>query len=64
MGHGRYYYKVGHKLKNGQYVWDIQRYFQSPPFPGEDSVQKIIIFGDMGKVKYLEVGKEKILDIK
>ncbi|KAH9551242.1 hypothetical protein CY35_09G005100 [Sphagnum magellanicum] len=44
-----YYYKVGHKLKNGQYVWDIQRYFQSPPFPGEDSVQKIIIFGDMGK---------------
>jgi hypothetical protein len=50
VGHGRYYYKVGHKLKNGQYVWDIQRYFQSPPFPGEDSVQKIVIFGDMGKV--------------
>ncbi|CAM6087264.1 unnamed protein product [Calypogeia fissa] len=44
-----YNYKVGHKLKNGQYVWGDINTFKSSPYPGQDSLQRIIIFGDMGK---------------
>jgi hypothetical protein len=44
-----YTYKVGHKLKNGQYVWGNVNTFKSSPYPGQDSLQRIIIFGDMGK---------------
>ncbi|KAL9226146.1 hypothetical protein vseg_001992 [Gypsophila vaccaria] len=45
----KYNYKVGHKLNNGTYVWSQVYNFKASPFPGQDSVQKVIIFGDMGK---------------
>ncbi|KAG0631433.1 hypothetical protein M758_1G252900 [Ceratodon purpureus] len=45
----RYYYKVGHRMKNGGYVWGLKYYFTSSPALGEDTVQRVVIFGDMGK---------------
>lgn len=45
----KYFYKVGHILENGSYVWEKDRNFTAAPFPGEDSLQQVIIFGDMGK---------------
>ncbi|KAI5084178.1 hypothetical protein GOP47_0000347 [Adiantum capillus-veneris] len=44
-----YYYTVGHKLQNGSYIWEQTRNFTGAPFPGEDSLQQVVIFGDMGK---------------
>ncbi|KAH7296470.1 hypothetical protein KP509_26G024200 [Ceratopteris richardii] len=44
-----YFYKVGHKHPNGTYLWDQVQNFTAAPFPGEESMQQIIIFGDMGK---------------
>eukprot|EP00250_Pteridium_aquilinum_P014553 c22059_g1_i1 orf=201-2117(-) len=45
----KYFYKVGHKLQNGTYIWEKIRNFSAAPFPGQDSLQQVIIFGDMGK---------------
>eukprot|EP00249_Psilotum_nudum_P009523 c21990_g1_i1 orf=205-1986(+) len=45
----KYIYKVGHKLKNGSYVWGKNFYFTSAPSPGQDSLQRVIIYGDLGK---------------
>ncbi|KAK6921908.1 Iron/zinc purple acid phosphatase-like C-terminal domain [Dillenia turbinata] len=45
----RYTYKLGHRLYNGSYVWSRQYPFKASPFPGQNSVQRVIIFGDMGK---------------
>lgn len=46
-----YTYKVGHRLlSNGALVWSEEYRFKSSPFPGQDSLQHIVIFGDMGKV--------------
>lgn len=45
----RYYYKVGHRIKKGGYVWGLKYYFTSAPALGEDTVQRVVIFGDMGK---------------
>lgn len=42
----RYYYKVGHKSKHGGYTWGRENSFISSPAPGEDSVQRVIIFGE------------------
>eukprot|EP00252_Welwitschia_mirabilis_P007823 TRINITY_DN19542_c0_g1_i1.p1 TRINITY_DN19542_c0_g1~~TRINITY_DN19542_c0_g1_i1.p1 ORF type:complete len:622 (+),score=119.14 TRINITY_DN19542_c0_g1_i1:162-2027(+) len=47
----RYYYKVGHQLFNGSQVWGPTKFFKAPPYPGEDSLQRIIVFGDMGKAE-------------
>ncbi|CAH9131572.1 unnamed protein product [Cuscuta epithymum] len=44
-----YTYKLGHKLLNGTYVWSQIYQFKSSPYPGQCSVQRVIIFGDMGK---------------
>ncbi|XP_051122547.1 probable inactive purple acid phosphatase 1 [Andrographis paniculata] len=44
-----YSYRVGHKLINGTYVWADTSQFKSSPFPGQKSLQRVIIFGDMGK---------------
>nr|GMD08058.1 probable inactive purple acid phosphatase 27 [Ipomoea batatas]GME20455.1 probable inactive purple acid phosphatase 27 [Ipomoea batatas] len=44
-----YTYKVGHLLLNGTYVWGKKYSFRAPPSPGQESLQRIIIFGDMGK---------------
>ncbi|EYU30431.1 hypothetical protein MIMGU_mgv1a026048mg [Erythranthe guttata] len=44
-----YTYKLGHKLLNGTYIWSGNYQFKASPYPGQNSVQRVIIFGDMGK---------------
>ncbi|GJY56838.1 probable inactive purple acid phosphatase 1 [Tanacetum coccineum] len=44
-----YTYKLGHKLLNGTIIWSMMYQFKSSPYPGQDSLQRVIIFGDMGK---------------
>ncbi|KAI7757741.1 hypothetical protein M8C21_031753 [Ambrosia artemisiifolia] len=44
-----YTYKLGHKLLNGTIIWSQIYKFKSSPYPGQDSLQRVIIFGDMGK---------------
>ncbi|XP_021756777.1 probable inactive purple acid phosphatase 1 isoform X2 [Chenopodium quinoa] len=44
-----YTYRVGHRLHDGTYVWNVRYHFRASPYPGQDSVQKVVIFGDMGK---------------
>ena len=46
----RYTYRLGHRLRDGSYVWSKLYSFKSSPYPGQDSLQRIIVFGDMGKV--------------
>ncbi|XP_024537154.1 nucleotide pyrophosphatase/phosphodiesterase isoform X1 [Selaginella moellendorffii] len=45
----RYSYRVGHKLSDNSVVMSPIKYFKSPPFPGEESLQRVVIFGDLGK---------------
>lgn len=47
----KYRYKVGHRLLNGSYVWSPVYVFQASPYPGQDSLQRVIIFGDLGKAE-------------
>ncbi|XP_073032079.1 probable inactive purple acid phosphatase 1 [Primulina eburnea] len=44
-----YTYKLGHKLLNGTYLWSDMRQFKASPYPGQNSLQRVIIFGDLGK---------------
>ncbi|KAK4598811.1 hypothetical protein RGQ29_016033 [Quercus rubra] len=44
-----YTYKLGHKLFNGIYVWSRQYQFRASPYPGQNSLQRVVIFGDMEK---------------
>ncbi|XP_019250303.1 PREDICTED: probable inactive purple acid phosphatase 1 isoform X1 [Nicotiana attenuata] len=44
-----YTYKLGHKLFNGTYIWSQMYKFKSSPYPGQNSLQRVVIFGDMGK---------------
>lgn len=44
-----YTYKLGHTLLNGTYVGSDMRQFKASPYPGQNSLQRVIIFGDMGK---------------
>lgn len=46
-----YTYRMGHMLSDGSYIWSKIYSFKSSPYPGQDSLQKIIIFGDMGKAE-------------
>ncbi|KAK6924656.1 Calcineurin-like phosphoesterase domain, ApaH type [Dillenia turbinata] len=46
-----YTYKMGHLLSNGKYVWSKTYSFKSTPYPGQNSLQRVIIFGDMGKAE-------------
>ncbi|KAA8540683.1 hypothetical protein F0562_024398 [Nyssa sinensis] len=46
-----YTYKIGHQLFDGSYVWSKTYSFQAPPYPGQESLQRIIVFGDMGKAE-------------
>ncbi|GMN56632.1 hypothetical protein TIFTF001_025742 [Ficus carica] len=47
-----YTYRLGHRLFNGSYVWSTKTYsFKSSPYPGQDSLQRVIVFGDMGKAE-------------
>ncbi|XP_077250329.1 putative inactive purple acid phosphatase 27 isoform X1 [Tasmannia lanceolata] len=47
-----YTYKLGHRLFNSSYVWSKLFSFRSSPYPGQDSLQRVIIFGDMGTVRF------------
>ncbi|KAK4358002.1 hypothetical protein RND71_023612 [Anisodus tanguticus] len=44
-----YTYKLGHKMVNGKYIWSQMYNFKSSPYPGQNSLQRVVIFGDMGK---------------
>ncbi|XP_062111438.1 probable inactive purple acid phosphatase 1 [Humulus lupulus] len=44
-----YFYKLGHKKCDGSYVWSREYHFRSPPYPGQNSIQRVVIFGDLGK---------------
>nr|AGT16010.1 hypothetical protein SHCRBa_246_L12_R_180 [Saccharum hybrid cultivar R570] len=46
-----YTYQVGHHIFNGSIVWGHQYSFKAPPYPGEDSLQRVVIFGDMSKAE-------------
>ncbi|XP_052166743.1 nucleotide pyrophosphatase/phosphodiesterase-like [Oryza glaberrima] len=46
-----YYYKIGHMLPDGKIVWGKFYSFKAPPFPGQKSLQRVVIFGDMGKAE-------------
>ncbi|KAK7346593.1 hypothetical protein VNO80_21116 [Phaseolus coccineus] len=46
-----YTYRLGHLLSNGSYIWSKKYSFKSSPYPGQDSLQRVIIFGDMGKAE-------------
>ncbi|XP_047310374.1 probable inactive purple acid phosphatase 27 [Impatiens glandulifera] len=46
-----YNYKMGHLLLNGSYVWSKLYSFKASPYPGQESLQRVIIFGDMGKAE-------------
>lgn len=47
----QYFYKVGHKLTNGTFDWGDESSFRGPPFPGQNSLQRVVIFGDLGKAE-------------
>ncbi|KAF8015947.1 hypothetical protein BT93_H1481 [Corymbia citriodora subsp. variegata] len=42
-------YPLGHKLFNSSYIWSHKYRFRASPFPGQNSLQRVVIFGDMGK---------------
>ncbi|KAF8013040.1 hypothetical protein BT93_I1032 [Corymbia citriodora subsp. variegata] len=46
-----YYYRLGHKLLNGSYIWSQKYRFRASPYPGQNSLQRVVIFGDMGKAE-------------
>lgn len=46
-----YTYKLGHQLFDGTYVWSKTYSFRASPYPGQNSLQQVIIFGDMGKAE-------------
>ncbi|XP_076891783.1 putative inactive purple acid phosphatase 27 [Bidens hawaiensis] len=46
-----YDYRMGHRLVNGSIVWSQRYRFKSSPNPGQDSLQRVIIFGNMGKAE-------------
>lgn len=46
-----YTYKLGHKLFNGSHIWSEEYQFRASPYPGQNSLQRVVIFGDMGKAE-------------
>nr|QCQ29189.1 purple acid phosphatase [Camellia fraterna] len=44
-----YTYKIGHMLLNGTYIWTQMYQFRASPYPGQNSVQRVVIYGDLGK---------------
>jgi hypothetical protein len=46
----RYTYRLGHRLMNGTRIWSKSYSFKASPYPGQNSLQRVVIFGDMGKV--------------
>ena len=48
---------MGHLLPNGSTVWSKMYSFKASPYPGQNSLQRVIIFGDMGKVVTATISK-------
>ncbi|CAO2207384.1 unnamed protein product [Urochloa humidicola] len=46
-----YYYKIGHELQDGSVVWGKPYTFRALPSPGQNSLQRVIVFGNMGKAE-------------
>uniref|UniRef100_A0A804MQX2 Purple acid phosphatase n=1 Tax=Zea mays TaxID=4577 RepID=A0A804MQX2_MAIZE len=46
-----YTYRLGHRLMNGTRVWSKSYSFKASPYPGQDSLQRVVVFGDMGKAE-------------
>ncbi|KAG2625095.1 hypothetical protein PVAP13_3KG165600 [Panicum virgatum] len=46
-----YTYKLGHRLMNGTRIWSKSYSFKASSYPGQDSLQRVVIFGDIGKVE-------------
>ncbi|KAJ7953915.1 Purple acid phosphatase [Quillaja saponaria] len=46
-----YVYKLGHILLNGTIIWSQVYEFKASPYPGQNSPQRVVIFGDMGKAE-------------
>ncbi|GJN35274.1 hypothetical protein PR202_gb24026 [Eleusine coracana subsp. coracana] len=46
-----YTYRIGHRLTNGTRIWSKSYIFKASPYPGQDSLQRVVIFGDMGKAE-------------
>ncbi|CAL4905703.1 unnamed protein product [Urochloa decumbens] len=46
-----YTYRLGHRLSDGTHVWSKSYSFRASPYPGQDSLQRVVIFGDMGKAE-------------
>ncbi|CAA6653517.1 unnamed protein product [Spirodela intermedia] len=44
-----YDYRLGHRLRDGSYVWSRIYSFRASPYPGQESLQRVVVFGDMGK---------------
>ncbi|KAK1268113.1 putative inactive purple acid phosphatase 1 [Acorus gramineus] len=42
---------LGHKKFDGSYDISQMYSFRSPPYPGQESLQRVVIFGDMGKAE-------------
>ncbi|WVZ65481.1 hypothetical protein U9M48_014836 [Paspalum notatum var. saurae] len=43
-----YSYQIGHELPDRTVVWGKPSTFRASPFPGQDSLQRVVVFGDMG----------------
>jgi hypothetical protein len=46
-----YTYRLGHRLPNSTLIWSKSYSFKASPYPGQDSLQRVVIFGDMGKAE-------------
>ncbi|KAL7181455.1 hypothetical protein ACSBR1_040361 [Camellia fascicularis] len=46
----RYTYRLGHRLFNDTYIWSPHYQFRASPYLSQNSPQRVVIFGDMGKV--------------
>ncbi|KAL5201042.1 hypothetical protein ABZP36_035396 [Zizania latifolia] len=43
-----YSYQIGHELPDGTIAWGKSSGFRASPSPGQASLQRIVVFGDMG----------------
>ncbi|KAG8049061.1 hypothetical protein GUJ93_ZPchr0009g2434 [Zizania palustris] len=46
-----YTYRLGHRLPDGTHIWSKPYSFRASPYPGQDSLQRVVIFGDLGKAE-------------
>ncbi|KAE8787344.1 putative inactive purple acid phosphatase 27 [Hordeum vulgare] len=46
-----YSYQIGHELQDGTVAWGKAATFRASPYPGQASLQRVVIYGDMGLVR-------------